>query len=611
MTIADLRDVLPRHVTARWGPRSKPPDCIVIHHSVTPGDFPIGRIADYHISRGYAGIAYHYVVDAAGCVSQCNDDTAFTWHGHDANTGLGLCLLGDFTDTPPPPAQLEAARALVAHLRGRYGPLPVLGHREAGRAQTACPGDTWPQWKPTLTEAQLSTDPFARFPRPAEDTGAGVHGGANGYHPLGDNDGLIPGMLDEMRAMGLRWVKLVDIDGASYNACRMVLERGMMPVVRLYRERPYPGRLTYKQRVAAKDLANLGVRYFERGNEPNLDCEWQQGQWPGHDWNAWTDATFRAIAADWIDDAIYLASLNALVAVDAMAPGGNYDDITFLLRLFAAFKHLGAGHLLRDHCWLSVHNAGLNHPPDYPDDAVNQKEHPGQTIHTHYYRPGEPTGASNCIRKHEAVHRLFLDNFGFELPVLCTEGGFWSGQAADSRYPALTPHTASERQAAELRRMATAPAWLIAQMPWLWFNRLGANLHPGFERDSWKRIPGWGDCPANEPAELPVVAMLKANPCRRRETVVSTPPAVPQPSEPAPGATPVERIRNTIINAIAQDTPIPYNAAAAFPVRARQLTLGAPLTGEHDVDGYRCQGYALAIVYAPIGQWGDIRTLDY
>ena len=92
---------------------------------------------------------------------------------------------------------------------------------------------------------------------------------------------------------------------------------------------------------------------------------------------------------------------------------------------------------------------------------------------------------------------------------------------------------------------------------------------------------------------------------------MSTPPAVPQPSEPAPGATPVERIRNTIINAIAQDTPIPYNAAAAFPVRARQLTLGAPLTGEHDVDGYRCQGYALAIVYAPIGQWGDIRTLDY
>ena len=90
-----------------------------------------------------------------------------------------------------------------------------------------------------------------------------------------------------------------------------------------------------------------------------------------------------------------------------------------------------------------------------------------------------------------------------------------------------------------------------------------------------------------------------------------TPPAVPQPPQPTPGAAPVERIRNTIINAIAQDTPIPYNPSAAFLVRARQLTLGAPLTGEHDVDGYRCQGYALAIVYAKINVWHDIRTLDY
>ena len=109
MDIADLRPTLPRHPTATWKARTAPPDCIVIHHSVTGPYYPIASIANYHISRGYAGIAYHYVIDAGGRVSQCNDNMAFTWHGHDANSGIGICLLGDFTTTPPPPAQLDAA----------------------------------------------------------------------------------------------------------------------------------------------------------------------------------------------------------------------------------------------------------------------------------------------------------------------------------------------------------------------------------------------------------------------------------------------------------------------------------------------------------------------
>ena len=379
-----------------------------------------------------------------------------------------------------------------------------------------------------LYQKGVTVKDWTRYPRPPDDTGAGVHGGANAYFPLGDNDGLVHGILDEMHRCGLRWVKLLDADGSSYNVCRMVLEHGMMPVVRLYRERPYPGRLTEKQLAAAADLVRLGVRYFERGNEPNVDWEWQPEYWPGYDWNAWDGAVWAQLAAEWYDDALALSRLGAYVAIDACSPGGHYDDIMYLQRFFAALKLVdGAMSLLYDYGWLAVHPAGLNHPLDYPDDAVIQAEHPGQTIHSHFDGI-QPTGASNCIRKPEAVYKLFVDTFGFGVPVLATEGGFWPGRRDDNRYPETTVQTASEMNFSTLHGMAKAPAWYFAFMPWLWFNRLGANLEPGFERDAWKRIPGWGSCPNWEPAVQPIINMLLAEPCQRREVM---PEPTPEPSK--------------------------------------------------------------------------------
>ncbi len=587
MQITDLSDSLPRHPTATWQTRTKAPDCLVIHHSVTPDNFPISRIAEYHISRAYPGIAYHYVISGDGTIYRVNPDNLYTFHGHDGNSGLGICLLGDFTDYPPTEAQLQAAAWLVAYLRGYWGDLSVLGHREAGRAATACPGDTWPMWRDRLET--VVTDPpeevqlqdWTRYPRPPDDTGAGVHGGANAYHPLGDNDGLIPGTLDEMYRCGLRWVKLLDADGSSYNACRMALEHGMMPVVRLYREKPYPGRLTDKQLAAAADLVRLGVRYFERGNEPNVDWEWRSPYWPGYDWNAWDGAVWAQLAAEWYDDALALSKLGAFVAVDACSPGGHYEDIMYLQRFFAALKQVdGAASLLYDHGWLAVHPAGLNHPLDYPDDAVNQAEHPGQTIHSHF-EGIQPTGASNCIRKPEAVYQLFADMFGFGVPVLATEGGFWPGRRDDNRYPETTVQTASEMNAATLRGMASAPPWYLAFMPWLWFNRLGANLEQGFERDAWKRIPGWGNCPDWEPAVQPIINMLLAQPCQRREiTVMPTPQPTDPTPEPAPTTPAATEIRWNAEEAVRQ-----IEAAIATLQGARQRLLDNVVAQMYRIEG--------------------------
>jgi len=526
-----------------------------------------------------------------------------SWHGNDANVGLGIVLSGDFTNAPPPAIQLKAAAELVAMLKARWGITLVIGHREAGRAQTACPGDAFTnEMVHTLgTEASVATDPFARYPRPPEDTGAGVHMSPGANFPMGENDGLIPGILDKCRRMGLRWLKLLDQDGSSYNAARMCLAGGIMPVVRLWRDRPYPGRLTEKQRNVAADLARLGVRYIERGNEPNLDCEWQAARWPGNDWNTWTDATFDALAADWLVDARYLTGLGLFVAIDALSGGGNYDDILYFGNILKALKRAGATQLLRDSAWIACHPAGLNHPLDYPADARNQQDHPGVTILGSI--AGEaPSSPSNCIRKPEKLHAMFQAEMGFELPIIGTEGGFWPGSSQDPRYPGLTPHTASDMTATWLRSMRTAPPWYLANMPWCYFNRLGGNLHEGFERDAWKRVPGWGNCPANEPAVLPIISMLLANPCQKRQEVVMPMPA-PPPTPAPPDAAMVDRLRNAAVNGIADSHPLPYNPAAAFPSYARAHSLGAPLSGEVNVATYRLQAYALGIVYTLVPDW--------
>ena len=51
---------------------------------------------------------------------------------------------------------------------------------------------------------------------------------------------------------------------------------------------------------------------------------------------------------------------------------------------------------------------------------------------------------------------------------------------------------------------------------------------------------------------------------------------------------------------------ITYSNSSSFADYARRNNLGAPITNESDIGAYRAQGYASAIVYAPIGQWQNI-----
>ena len=191
MNLVDMRTAPPRHLWKTWHPRTQPITHVVIHHSATPPTQSIYSMAWYHVNtKDMPSIQYHYVVQADGQVCWMNDDELLVWHGNGSNDyAIGVCLVGDFTHEHPPEAQLQAARELIAHLETKHGrALDVIGHKEAPRAATACPGDTWDEWKGEL--------------RMTETNGPQTRTSKLGLHYQ-----LLPGWSDKVR---VPWVKLID-----------------------------------------------------------------------------------------------------------------------------------------------------------------------------------------------------------------------------------------------------------------------------------------------------------------------------------------------------------------------------------------------------------------
>jgi len=164
MQIIDYRDKLVRNPSASWLRRTKTTH-IVIHHTATSAYITPERIAEYHVgTRGYPAIAYHILIKADGEVLLCNDLDDVTWHAgcaavhgtncpYNANSySVAVSFIGDFTTSLPTTAQLSSGKEVVSWLMNKYGPLIVIGHRQAHAANTSCPGNTYQLWMGKLTE---------------------------------------------------------------------------------------------------------------------------------------------------------------------------------------------------------------------------------------------------------------------------------------------------------------------------------------------------------------------------------------------------------------------------------------------------------------------------
>jgi hypothetical protein len=193
------------------------------------------------------------------------------------------------------------------------------------------------------------------YPRPANDTGIGIHWSAGQAAAVGMGkirDFWIP----ELRAMGVKWVKIFNHDGAL-DFCELLLAEGFFPIVRLYRQRPDPGLLGVKERVHLDTLIRVGVRYFEFNNEPDVDVEWKGAGFRSMGCSSPSTAQSPQSKSFWS---------RGMPAIPALSNGSQWDLVG---RIVAARRR----DLLDGPVWQAVRNYPRNRPLDYPYDSGNQE----------------------------------------------------------------------------------------------------------------------------------------------------------------------------------------------------------------------------------------------
>ena len=193
------------------------------------------------------------------------------------------------------------------------------------------------------------------FPRPANDNRRGIHWSASVYHPAGST---VDFWIAELKAMGIKWVKLLDDGGdSSLELCKRLLAAEIMPIVRIFRATPNPGVIGSREVDTIKRLIAEGVRYFETNNEPDLSAEWKDGYVPP-DW-------MNIVVDNFIIEADTVIRMGGLPALPALSIGTKANLIELVVQK-------GRADLFSNGAWVAVHNYTLNHPLDYPYDAVNQ-----------------------------------------------------------------------------------------------------------------------------------------------------------------------------------------------------------------------------------------------
>jgi hypothetical protein len=139
---------------------------IVVHHSALPRrDGPLEIQRKHMGTRGYADIAYHYVIDDQGNIYEGRNLYYRGAHTGGYNTGtVGIVLLGNFEHDQPTQAQIDKLQLLTRALAGQYGITHLAGHRDFQPGVTVCPGDNLAALLPQLaavTGLAFGTDGYA------------------------------------------------------------------------------------------------------------------------------------------------------------------------------------------------------------------------------------------------------------------------------------------------------------------------------------------------------------------------------------------------------------------------------------------------------------------
>lgn len=375
-----------------------------------------------------------------------------------------------------------------------------------------------PSMQPVQAQGPL---PLSAYPRPKYDNGLGIHWSTS---PYGQEDKVTDYFIAEIKAMDITWVKFLNdqTDGRHNDyLIEQLVANDIMPIMRIY--------LACNDPINLAALANLvqhyvpkGLYYYEIYNEPDI---------PGRD-GGWCD--------DPEPDPEYLAGVWAPAAREIIAHGGypslpsifpmgknvpGWED-SFFQRFLRAIRANGDTPVLH-RSWGAVHNYFINHPPDYPQDEVNLTGRPltpaeiqryqldehqvyamnqaraNQFEPGGYYVGDDPTLDVTHFRQFIAYHDQFVEIFGFEIPLISTEGGATVGSCEDPRYPCVDEQIQMEWTLAAHEYMQTeAPDYYFATSTWL----IAQKALDHFGGTVWESNAWYHDRKGNY---IPVVDALK------------------------------------------------------------------------------------------------------
>jgi hypothetical protein len=366
--------------------------------------------------------------------------------------------------------------------------------------------------------------PLSAFPRPPQDNGLGVHW-STGLEQ--QSEAATDYFVAELARMNIKWVKLLNkgTSGREYDhTIDELVGRGIMPVLRIYQRcnTPYdPADLA----ALVRHYVAKGVYYYDLYNEPNqpgVSGGWcQPGGEPQPEY----------LAGVWADAARVIYQAGGYPGLPSFfAPSQKKEgwQRAFFYRFFDALRRQGNEPVLY-FSWASIHNYTLNHPPTYPYDEVNLTGRPltGDEI----ARYGLTSAQADKINQARATARQpggfflgdnlyddptdflgfiayrdqFHDLFGFDIPMISTEGGATRGSGEDPRYPVVDGATVAEWTLWSADYMLdSAPDYYFATMTWLL-----AQHALDYDDDTWEVNAWYHDRMGDQE---PVVSALKERP---------------------------------------------------------------------------------------------------
>lgn len=327
----------------------------------------------------------------------------------------------------------------------------------------------------------------------------GIHG-SPATHANFDHDAWIRAIQD----MGITIYKLMDDgSGSVLQFARTLRANNIMPIVRMWRDRPNPGTLSPQALSYVKRYVGEGItRWFEVNNEPNLPHEWRKGEWR-------SGGRPELVVRNWLIDAEAVIELGGYPAFPALAQCSHHPECGSIRWYANAFEWLARNAADRTRevfsrgAWIATHDAVLNHCYrdeagewhfEYPDDPICQADSPGKGI----------MDDDNSLIGHRVPVQLLQQHFDLEVPVMSTEGGVFVPQEGtvqwDARYPAYDVQGHAERTVAMFRWLErNTPDYYFGMCPWLIASELMGHPPGPWSKDCWFWVG----------KELPVVAAVK------------------------------------------------------------------------------------------------------